>query len=49
MSALLIAAVIFTANQGSVVQLAFPHEAGMRSVEVVWEGKKVPAFHVMDT
>ena len=49
MNALLIAAVLFTANQGSVVQLAFPDEAGVRSVEVLWEGKKIPAFHVKDS
>lgn len=48
MIVLFVAAVIFSANQGSALQLTFPHEPGVRSVEVVWEGKKIPAFRVQD-
>ena len=49
MLTLLLAAVIFTANQGSAVQLTFPHEPGVKAVEVVWETKTVPAVQVKDT
>jgi murein DD-endopeptidase MepM/ murein hydrolase activator NlpD len=48
MIVLFLAAVVFSANQGSALQLAFPHEAGVKAVEVVWETKKVPAFRVRD-
>jgi murein DD-endopeptidase MepM/ murein hydrolase activator NlpD len=44
MISLFLAAVVFTANQGSVVQITLPHEPGIKSMEVGWEGKKVPAF-----
>lgn len=36
--------VAFSANQGSVVRLTIPNEPGVKSVEVAWEAKKVPAF-----
>ena len=49
MMALLLAAVVFTANQGSVVQVTFANEAGIKAVEVAWEGKKVPAFRIDNT
>jgi murein DD-endopeptidase MepM/ murein hydrolase activator NlpD len=42
------AAVIFSASQGSVVQVKFPHEPGMQAVEVVWEKKKVRAIRLQD-
>jgi len=41
---LFLVAVVFSANQGSVVQLRFPREAGVNSVQVVWEGKKIPMY-----
>ena len=48
MIAVLLLVAIFTAHQGSAVQLTFPHEPGVKSVEVVWETKEVPAFRVED-
>jgi murein DD-endopeptidase MepM/ murein hydrolase activator NlpD len=44
----LLFAVIVSANQGSAVQLTFPDEPGVKSVEIAWDNKKVPAFHVED-
>ena len=49
MNGLLLAAVIFSANQGSAVQITFPHEAGIRTVEIVWEKKEIPAFRAGNT
>jgi murein DD-endopeptidase MepM/ murein hydrolase activator NlpD len=46
MITLLLAAVIFSANQGTAVQLTFPHEPGVRGVEVLWQSTKIPAFRV---
>jgi murein DD-endopeptidase MepM/ murein hydrolase activator NlpD len=40
--------VVFSANQGSVVQLTFENEPGLKAVEVVWQNKKVPAFRAKD-
>jgi murein DD-endopeptidase MepM/ murein hydrolase activator NlpD len=34
----------FSANQGSAVRVTIPNEPGIKSVEVVWDKKKVPAF-----
>jgi murein DD-endopeptidase MepM/ murein hydrolase activator NlpD len=48
MVVLFLAAAVFSANQGSALQLTFPHEAGVKAVEVVWETKKIPAFRVRD-
>ena len=45
---LLAAAVVTTANQGSAVQLKVPNEPGVKSVQVIWRDRKVPAFHVGD-
>jgi murein DD-endopeptidase MepM/ murein hydrolase activator NlpD len=42
-------AVVFSANQGSALQMSFPHEAGVKSVEVVWEAKTVPAYRLHET
>jgi murein DD-endopeptidase MepM/ murein hydrolase activator NlpD len=44
----LLLAVVFSANQGSAVQVTFPHEPGIKSVEVIWEEKNVPAFRLND-
>jgi murein DD-endopeptidase MepM/ murein hydrolase activator NlpD len=41
-------AVVVSANQGSAVQLTFPDEPGVQSVEIVWSNKKVPAFKAED-
>src|SRR5438067_10082353 len=46
---LLFLALAFTANQGSAVQLTFPDEPGVKAVEVVWQNKKIPAFHVQNS
>src|SRR5438477_10646115 len=48
MIALLFAAAVFTGNQRSAVQITFPNEAGVKSVEVVWDKSKVPAFRAQD-
>src|SRR5215471_18839554 len=45
---LLLASAIFSANQGSALQITFPNEAGVQSVNVIWEGKRVPAFLLND-
>jgi murein DD-endopeptidase MepM/ murein hydrolase activator NlpD len=34
----------FSANQGTVVQLTFPDEPGVKSVEILWDMKRVPLF-----
>ena len=47
MIALLLALTI-SANQGSAVQVTIPNEPGVKSVELVWETKKVPAFQVQN-
>jgi len=39
-------AVMFSANQGSALQLTFPHEPGVKSVQVLWQNKTVPAFRL---
>jgi murein DD-endopeptidase MepM/ murein hydrolase activator NlpD len=44
----LLLAIIVSANQGSAVQLTFPDEPAVKSVEIAWDNKKVPAFHVED-
>jgi len=48
MIAILLVVTAISANQGSAVQLSFPDEPGVKSVEVVWETKKVPAFRIDD-
>jgi murein DD-endopeptidase MepM/ murein hydrolase activator NlpD len=45
---LLLAVVVYTANQGSAVEVKVPNESGMRSVQVRWRNKTVPAFHADD-
>ena len=44
----LLLAIAISANQGSAVQLSFPNEPGVKSVEVAWNNKKVPAVLVAD-
>src|SRR5262249_32873316 len=39
----------FNANQGTAVQVTFPDEPGLKSVEIVWDMKKVPLFLVDNT
>jgi murein DD-endopeptidase MepM/ murein hydrolase activator NlpD len=46
---LLLVAAIYTANQGTAIQLTFPHEPGMKTVAVMWDNKPVPAFRTGDT
>jgi hypothetical protein len=38
--------VVFSADQGSIVQLNFANEPGVKSVQVTWEGKRVAAYRV---
>ena len=45
---LLLAATVYTAAQGSAVQLKVPDEPGVKSVQVMWQAKKVPAVQVDD-
>jgi murein DD-endopeptidase MepM/ murein hydrolase activator NlpD len=40
----LLAAVVYTASQGSAVQLKLPNEPGLKSVQVIWHETTVPAF-----
>ncbi len=52
MTNLLLAAVLaatFTTNQGKAVQLTFPNEAGVRSIEMKWQGKTVPFVLLKDS
>ncbi|HYR44900.1 MAG TPA: peptidoglycan DD-metalloendopeptidase family protein [Terriglobia bacterium] len=44
----LLLAVIFSANQGSALQLTFANEPGVKSVEITWGDKKIPASLVGD-
>ena len=48
MISLFLAAVVYRANQGSAVQVRLPNEPHVKSVQVIWQKKKVPAFHVDD-
>ena len=45
MISLVLAALVFTAHQGSAVRLNLPDEPGVKSVQVAWREKTVPAFH----
>ncbi len=45
---LLLAALVSTANQGSAVALKVPNEPHVRSVQVHWQKKTVPAFRAGD-
>ena len=46
MISFLFAAVVYSAKQGSAVQLKLPNEPGLKSVQVIWRNQKVPAFRV---
>jgi len=46
---LLLAAVMFSASQGCALEVTFPNEPGIQSVDIIWEGKKVPAFRLNNT
>ena len=48
MTALLLALAVITASQGSAIELTFPNQPGLKSVEVNWQNKKVPAVLVGD-
>src|SRR5262245_34848504 len=48
MVALLLALGAFVANQGSAVQVTLANEPGVKGVQVVWQNKKIPAFHIQD-
>jgi murein DD-endopeptidase MepM/ murein hydrolase activator NlpD len=48
MISILLAATLYTASQGSALQLKVPHEPHTKSVQVVWEEKRVPAYRVDD-
>jgi murein DD-endopeptidase MepM/ murein hydrolase activator NlpD len=45
MLALFFAAAVFTGSQGSAVPLTLPEEPNLKSVQVIWQKKTVPAFH----
>src|SRR5689334_4035545 len=48
MISLFLAALLFTAHQGTAVQVKVPNEPGLKSVEVIWQKKTVPAFRAGD-
>src|ERR1043166_8455432 len=41
----LFAALVYTASQGSAIPLQLPDEPHLKSVQVIWQKKTVPAFH----
>lgn len=44
MTSLFLAALLFTAHQGTAVWVSVPNEPGVNAVEVVWQKSTVPAF-----
>jgi len=44
MIAFLLAAIVYTAHQGSAIEVKLPDEPHVKSVQVVWQSKDVPAF-----
>jgi murein DD-endopeptidase MepM/ murein hydrolase activator NlpD len=44
----LLLALVVTANQGTAVQLTFPHEPGVKAIVVEWGAKTVPAVRLKD-
>ena len=48
MITLLLALAAITANQGGAVQLRFPNEPGVVSVEGEWQQKKIPFIRIQD-
>ena len=49
MISFLLAAVLYTTTPGSAVQVEIPNEPDLKSVQVTWREKKLPAFLVEDT
>ena len=45
---LLLAAIVYTASQGTAVQVRIPNEPNLKSVQVLWQKKRVPAFRTGD-
>jgi murein DD-endopeptidase MepM/ murein hydrolase activator NlpD len=45
MIGLFFAAAVYTASQGSAVEVKLPNEPHLKSVQVIWRTKKVPAVH----
>src|ERR671922_2326527 len=45
----LLAAIVYTANQGSAVEVKIPNEPRVQSVRVIWQKKDVPAFRSGDS
>ncbi len=45
---LFFAALAFTAHQGTALQVRVPNEPGVKLVQVIWQGKTVPAFRAGD-
>ena len=45
---LFLAVLLFSAHQGTAVQVKVPAEPGVKSVQVVWQKKTVPAFRAGD-
>src|SRR5690349_10238805 len=39
-------ATVFATSQGRVVDMTFPDEPGVKSMQVVWNEKKIPVAHV---
>lgn len=48
MLSIVLAATLYTASQGTAVELKVPHEPRTKSVQVLWKEKRVPAFRVDD-
>jgi murein DD-endopeptidase MepM/ murein hydrolase activator NlpD len=44
MISLFFAAAVYTASQGSAVEVKLPNEPNLKSVQVIWRNEKVPAF-----
>jgi len=49
MIAFFLAALAYTAPQGSAIQIKLPNEPHVKSVQVVWQQKHVPAFRAGET
>lgn len=48
MTRLFLAVLAFAAHQGSAVRVTVPNEPGVKSVQIVWQQKTVPAFRAGD-
>jgi murein DD-endopeptidase MepM/ murein hydrolase activator NlpD len=47
-SMIVLAALTFAVNQGEIVRLAFPSEAGTQAMEFRWENRKIPLVQIAD-